>query len=284
MDFTREPVIETIITPREGFRLVVRSSKSVGQEEHFVDSVEVVSFGKAAFFRSTERPKPFLVPVSDYEVLEVREQRLILKAKTPESVKIAGGRETGQKREREPRPAQAEPREEFAPPEAKGMAGEGSFDSRSQRRRDRRNRFRRRPREEFEGQAQEEARSTQEAPAGQMAPNVQEGPPPREEMARPAPSEQEEAPQPVFRTVLPPPSTLIRDDLQRLRENVEYRGAFYLREEEGAGADDEALPGGPFPEVLPEPPAKEVPPQEEPFLNTQPGQAETQPDVGQTPQ
>jgi hypothetical protein len=89
VDFTREPIIETIITPREGHRLVIRSSKSMGQEEHFVEAVEVVSFGNAFFFRSTERPKPFLVPVADYEILEVREQRLVLKAQSPESsVKI----------------------------------------------------------------------------------------------------------------------------------------------------------------------------------------------------
>lgn len=68
MDFTREPVIQTVITPREGYRLVVRSSKTAGLEEHFVDAVEVVCFGTATFFRSIERPKPFIVPVSDYEV------------------------------------------------------------------------------------------------------------------------------------------------------------------------------------------------------------------------
>ena len=73
MDFTREPIIETIITPKEGYKLVIRSSTSAGQEEYFVDAVEIVAFGHALFFRSLERPKAFLVPVSDYEVLEVRE-------------------------------------------------------------------------------------------------------------------------------------------------------------------------------------------------------------------
>lgn len=50
MDFTREPIIETVITPKEGCKLVVRSSKTVGQEEYFVDAVEVVTFGNAIFF------------------------------------------------------------------------------------------------------------------------------------------------------------------------------------------------------------------------------------------
>lgn len=80
MHFTREPIIETVLTPRSGFKLVIRNSKSVSPEEYFVESIEVVSFGNALFFRSVERPKAFLVPISDYEVFEVRETRLVLKA------------------------------------------------------------------------------------------------------------------------------------------------------------------------------------------------------------
>ena len=94
MDFTREPVIETVITPKEGCKLVVRNSKGVGQEEYFVDAVEVITFGQAIFFRSLERPKPFVVPASDYEVLEVREARIVLKnVGLDRSIKIGGGRE-----------------------------------------------------------------------------------------------------------------------------------------------------------------------------------------------
>lgn len=95
MIFTREPIIETVVTPKEGYRLVVRNSKGTGQEEFFVDAVEVVSFGKASFFRSLEKPKCFLVPVSDYEILEVRESRMVLKTTgTERGIKIAGGRES----------------------------------------------------------------------------------------------------------------------------------------------------------------------------------------------
>ncbi len=93
--FTREPVIETIITAKEGSKLVVRNSKGVGQEEYFVDAVEVISFGHAVFFRSLERPKCFVVPISDYEVLEVRETRIVLKKGVVEKgVKIGGWRES----------------------------------------------------------------------------------------------------------------------------------------------------------------------------------------------
>jgi hypothetical protein len=46
------------------------------------------------------------------------------------------------------------------------------------------------------------------------------------------PSEVQATTPPPLSTVLPPPSTLIRDDIERLRRNERYRGAFYLREEE----------------------------------------------------
>lgn len=79
MNYTREPIIETVITPKEGCKLVIRSSKGVGQEDYYVDAVEVVSFGNALFYRSIERPKSFLVPVSDYEVIELKETKMVLK-------------------------------------------------------------------------------------------------------------------------------------------------------------------------------------------------------------
>lgn len=97
MNFTREPVIETIITPREGCKLVVRNSKGVG-EDYFVDAVEVVSFGNSFFFRSTEKPKSFLVPVTEYEIIELRETRMVLKTIGIEkSIKIGGGKEANHK-------------------------------------------------------------------------------------------------------------------------------------------------------------------------------------------
>lgn len=95
MHFTREPIIETIISPREeGYKLLVRNTKGEKAEEYYVDAVEVVSFGRAFFFRSLEKPKAFLVPTGDYEVLEVREARIALKNVSHErSIKIGGGRE-----------------------------------------------------------------------------------------------------------------------------------------------------------------------------------------------
>jgi hypothetical protein len=107
VNFTREPLIETVITAKEGYKLVVRNSKGEGQEEFFVDAVEVVSFGNASFFRSLEKPKCFLAPVNDYEILEVRESRMVLKTSGIErGIKIAGGREAPLKVAKEETPVQ----------------------------------------------------------------------------------------------------------------------------------------------------------------------------------
>ena len=84
MDFTREPIIETIISPKESHKLSVRNSRLSDQEEYLVNAVEIVSFGAALFFRSVEKPRPFLLPVSDYEIVEVKEGRLMLKNATLE--------------------------------------------------------------------------------------------------------------------------------------------------------------------------------------------------------
>lgn len=91
MHFTREPIIETIITPKDGYKLVLRPSKG-GAEEFFVDMVEVISFGNNSFYRSLEKPKSFVIPAVDYDIVEVREARMVLKTAAIEKVKIAGGK------------------------------------------------------------------------------------------------------------------------------------------------------------------------------------------------
>ena len=93
MDFTREPLIETVITPKEGFKLIIRATSGTTQEEYAVGAVEVVSFGHCYFFRSLEKPKAFLLPMTEYEVVESRETRTVLKKPQIEkSIKIGGGK------------------------------------------------------------------------------------------------------------------------------------------------------------------------------------------------
>ena len=92
MHFTREPIVETIISAKEGYKLSIKSSKSSNDDEYLVDAIEVVSYGGTFFLRNQERPKPFFLPATDYEIVEVRETRLLLKTTNLEkTIKIAGG-------------------------------------------------------------------------------------------------------------------------------------------------------------------------------------------------
>ncbi len=94
MYFTRDPVIETVITSREGYKLSIRNSKHLSQDPFVVEAVEVIRLGGTSFFRNCDHSKPFLVPAADYEVMEVRDAKINLKAVgLDRGVKIVGGRE-----------------------------------------------------------------------------------------------------------------------------------------------------------------------------------------------
>lgn len=186
MNFTREPIIETVITPKEGYKLVVRSSRGVGQEEYIVDAIEVVSFGHSFFYRSLERPKSFLVPVSDYEVVEAKETRVVLKNATFErSIKIGGGREASVKASKE-KPAVAEEQEPAA------------VEQKLEKKRERRRHRRRRGSDE-EKVAEESSEPSEESPA----------------VASEEPAEQ--AAPPVMRRLIPPPTQLIAEKISKER-------------------------------------------------------------------
>lgn len=199
MNFTREPIIETVITPREGCKLLVRSSKASSQEEYAVDAVEVVSFGHSFFYRCLERPRSFLVPVSDYEILEQKETRLPLKnAPLERSIKIGGGRPPREAPEEESSPDSSEP----TSPERRG--------------RDRRGRRGRRG-----GRGGEAPRS---APLSEESASPEESAPlPALDADVGAPSDVSpaaEAPKaPSFISKLfPPPLTLIKDTIGRYKQ------------------------------------------------------------------
>lgn len=237
MDFTREPIIETIITPKEGCKLVIRSSKSTGQEEYFVDAVEVVAFGNAFFFRSLERPKAFLVPISDYEVLEVREARMVLKnVGLDRSIKIGGGREGSLKAGREVEKAgtvaieeegEAEVGLEERAVQSPEAPVEGRAEVRVDKKRDRRRHYRkRRGKEEGvkEGDAEPAVSISEDEKTAISAPEtgvegIQEVP------SAPITSS-------LLSSLLQPPPTLISETISRYRQNDLFKSAFYLTEEE----------------------------------------------------
>lgn len=219
MDYTREPIIETVITPKDGCKLAVRNSKGAGTEEYFVDALEVVSFGHSFFFRSLERPKSFLLPVGDYEVLEVREPRMALKHIGVErAIKIGGGRDAG-KPIKEPVATESEE----SPP----------VEPRVERKRERR-RYRRR-----RGQ-QEEKDGIEQEPEEVLATPLPAEPKPaksqvkrenkktkKESVPKKAVSEGKSEAGETQGTLLQPPTTLISETISRYRESGLYAGAFF---------------------------------------------------------
>lgn len=227
MDFTREPIIETIITPKEGYKLVIRSSKTAGQEEYFVDAVEIVAFGGALFFRSMERPKAFLVPVSDYEILEVREARMVLKnVGLDRSIKIGGGKEANIKapREEEKIDQTHDDGEELedvqTSPEGSTVT---SSEVRVDKKRDRRRHYRKR-------RGRDDAKESTELAVPPLEGDKIAITPPGEGVE--AGAENLPLPSPILSSLLQPPPTLISETINRYRQNDLFKGAFYLTEEE----------------------------------------------------
>lgn len=230
MDFTREPIIETIITPREGHKLVVRSSKNVGQEEYFVDAVEIISFGEGLFFRSLERPKAFLVPISDYEVLEVREARVVLKSPSfDRSIKIGGGQKTPKgKEEREVTEEPAiESLEKSEPSEATPL--EDQVESRPDKKRDRRRNHRKRKGKE---ESKEEESVSPEDEVVAPLNETEETRPETLDSEKEQAAVQEAVTPAQLSALLQPPPTLVSETINRYRQNDMFKGAFYLSEEE----------------------------------------------------
>ncbi len=239
MDFTREPIIETIVTPKDGFKLVVRSSKANTQEEYFVDAVEIVSFGQALFFRSLERPKCFLVPVCDYEVLEVRETKMVLKnAGLDRSIKIGGGRDAGSKVAKESERKEYSPKEEESfdeeseevaegegsVPSSKSDSTESKTDLKGDRKRDRRRNYRKRKGVRDD---QEEAKSKE--PVLLSEHDLIKIPAPVDLIDLPGEVTAPVTPT-LFSSLLQPPPTLISETINRYREK--FKDAFFVAEEE----------------------------------------------------
>lgn len=182
MNFTREPIIETIISPKEGYKLLVRNSKGVGQGEYTVDAVEVVSFGRAFFLRCLEGPRCFVLPVTDYEVIEMRETRVVLKnAPMERTIKIGGGREASPRAPRE----EASQEVDTAAPTSASPVSEERTDKRRDRRRHRRRRM------------EERQRAPESQPLGE--------------------GEAQTSAPPVLTRVFPPPTTLISETLSRYK-------------------------------------------------------------------
>ena len=191
MNFTREPIIETVITPKIGCKLVVRNSKGVDKQEYIVDAVEVVSFGTALFFRSLERPKSFLVPVSDYEIMEHKEARMVLKAAVIEkSVKIG-------KRDNNNAKASKDKKNETK-----------TEDQKVERKKDKKKGRKKRPEKEIK-QAEK---------------------PKIEEVISEKPTKEEQVSPSIIRKLFPPPNKLIKENLTTFKAEGVFEDEIYPEE------------------------------------------------------
>ncbi len=205
VNFTREPIIETILSPKDGYKLCIKNSKIAESEELFVDVVEVVSFGHAFFFRGQERPKPFLVPVSDYEIFEVKETRVVLKNVSHDrNIKIGGGREAFVKAPKEqpaPRVEEIVPLEQGVVASAEEAAPvEVKTDKKRDRRRNRRRRLAEERRELADKDKSEEVSSESE------------------DVVESDGVEEVKVSSAMFAHLLPPPPTLISEKLNKMKE------------------------------------------------------------------
>jgi hypothetical protein len=169
----------------------VRSTKHEIDEEFTVDAVEIVSFGSALFYRSLEKPKPFLLPVSDYQIVEGKESRMVLKnAQFDKTIKIGGGKETSFRKEIE---EEEEEQSLSLVLEEEEVSEALPVDPSIQRKRERRRNRRRRHLEE----KQEASQQTEE----KTEPVLKESPAAA-----------------VFTHLIPPPPTLISASIQKYKE------------------------------------------------------------------
>ena len=237
MDFTRHPVIETVITPKEGWKLVLRKSQGVGQEEYFVDAIEIVSFGQALFYRSLERPKNFLLPVQDYELLEVKEARMVLKHVAVEKK----SKQNFPKQVKKEKQQDKKEESKVLPPQDQSEDSlEKRLDSRLEKKRDRRRNYRRkRTREDSQESSQEEPSEESKEPLpldSDKSKVVEESDSDKSQYSFSLKSSKVTTSQPSTASLLPPPPRLISDTIARYKDNKEFKGAFYAFED----ADNQA--------------------------------------------
>ena len=218
MDFTREPLVETVITPKEGYKLLIRPISGNQQEEYSVISIEVVSFGSCFFFRSKEKPKAFLLPMTEYEVVETRETRTVLKKPQVEkSIKIGGGKKASTKtaKVKEAKAPAKEPAKEVIEEEKEETLKE------EPKKRERKRPRKRRTKSEKENESKEED-------------SLSDG--------------KEEKKAPVRRTLLPPPTSLISEQIDRYKHYLTEHGVLSPEEMEDKSKVED-VPEGENPSV-----------------------------------
>lgn len=203
MHFTREPIVESVLSARDGYKLVLKNSKSASTTDVSAEVIEIVSFAGTLFYRSQDRSKNFLLPASDFELSEVKDARLVLKNISLEKSNKLNNLQ------REALPSDSELHDEALqgddelPLETEGsnQAGSESKNNRLERRRERRRNRRRRHSED-----KKEGVVAESTPQDEVVEKVQA----------------EENNQPIVPTLnlIPPPPTLISQTLARYKDKT----------------------------------------------------------------
>ncbi len=196
MHFTREPIVETVITPKEGFKLIIRNSRGSDSEEYSVNAIEVVSFGHSYFFRNKEKPKAFLLPLSEYEVIETRETRTVLKKpQTEKSIKIGAQSKLTDRAE--------ETSAEDQPP------ADAETGKKKERKRTRKRKGKEKEPKKTEAASDNSEEKAEAKPEEGAQQENSDSPPPSQPR----------------RTLLPPPTSLISEQISRYKDYLVSQGA-----------------------------------------------------------
>jgi hypothetical protein len=207
--FTREPIIESILSARDGYKLVLKSSKTNSSAEISAEVVEIVSFAGSVFYRSQDRSKNFLLPAADYEINEVKDARLVLKNISLEKSNKLSNPQKEQVVSDSESEAQEDLSHEMSEDQDQAQqtqsAPQAQSNSRLERRRERRRNRRRRHSEE---RSQEDKKDLS-AELSQEQTDIASGEENQESIA----------PMPVpTLNLIPPPTTLISQTLARYKE------------------------------------------------------------------
>jgi hypothetical protein len=159
-----------------------------------------------------ERPKAFLVPASDYEVLEVKEARVALKNVSHErNIKIGGGREAPMRHAHREPPQEREPMiaaEEEAQDAGEDTALDEAISSRMEKRRDRRRRRHRRSSDEQDWSDRQQQPQEEQKPQSDSAQKAQGG----------GAEDEAKVSSQMFSSLIPPPPRLISETISQYKD------------------------------------------------------------------
>ena len=115
MHFTRDPIVETVLTARDGYKFNLTHMSN--GKEYSTTVVQIVSIGNVVCYCSVDQVDSFLLPLAEYQLVEVKEAKLPLKM--PSEKTSDSGRFNKPSRKRRKKPYKAEKEESPQQPQKK---------------------------------------------------------------------------------------------------------------------------------------------------------------------